>query len=114
MVQDRFEFEARLKRLVHKHTNMSRGYRTTMRPDGLIVVKPRRKRSPISLASVVIFLAAFFVFKGFLIANLGPAAYDDRVADLSGGTMVEQAGAVLMQADPLANMIAQKMGPILR
>jgi hypothetical protein len=88
---------------------MARGYTTTIRPDGLIVARPKRQGSPISGRSVLLFVAAFILFKGFLIASLGPATYDERVARLSVGTPVERAGALTMQIDPLSAYAADRM-----
>jgi len=64
--------------------------------------------------SVLLFLGAFVFFKAFLVANLGPQTYDDRLARLNNGTVVEQAGAFVMQADPLTVYAAQKIRPVLR
>lgn len=114
MASGQIEFENRLRRLLRKHRAMSRGYTARMRPDGLIEARPRRSVNPISGRSVVIFLAAFVLFKGFLIASIGPAGYADRVALLESGTIVEQFGAFAMQADPLSDLAAQKLGPLLR
>ena len=108
------EFEDRLRRLLRKHRAMSRGYTTRMRADGLIVAKPRRAAPPISGRSILIFLVAFVLFKGFLIANLGNETYDARVARLELGNLTEQAGAFAMQSDPLAELIARKVAPLLR
>ncbi|MEM7091105.1 MAG: hypothetical protein AAF496_16220, partial [Pseudomonadota bacterium] len=72
---------------------MSRGYVARMRQDGLIVVKPRRAKLAISPKSILIFVMAFFVFKGFLLSSLGPTTYDERLASLSEGTAGEKAGA---------------------
>lgn len=114
MVFDQLDFEHRLRRLMRKHRAMSRGYTTSLRPDGLIVAKPKRRASPVSLRSVILFLVAFVLFKGFLIANIGPQAYSERVARLMDGTAIEQAGGVVMQIDPLSQMVSEKIGPILR
>lgn len=111
---DRYDFEARTRRLIGKHTNMANGYKTKVQRDGLIVVKPKRKNSPISMRSFAIFLIAFFAFKGFLIANLGEQTYGERVAQLGNGTSVEKAGAMVMQPDVISQYIAQAIGPILR
>ncbi len=108
------QFDQRLRRLSRKHRAMSRGYTTRMRPDGLIETKPRRSRPGISAKSVILFLGAFFLFKGFLIASIGAEGYDERVARLAAGTLPEQAGGFVMQADPLAEMISLKIGPVLR
>lgn len=107
-------FDQRLQRIGKKHRAISRGYLPRMRSDGLIVLKPKRAQAPISSRSVALFLGAFFVFKGFLVVNLGEQTYQDRVTQLQEGTVVEQAGAFLMQIDPLSRLIAQKIGPVLR
>lgn len=114
MVQQQIQFDERLRLLARKHSAMSRGYVTRMQPDGLIVAKPRRRSRRVSGRAVFLFLAAFVGFKAFLVANLGPQTYDDRLARLEAGTMVEQAGAFVMQADPLTMYFAQMIGPILR
>ena len=113
MVSDQTEFQERLRRLVRKHRAMARGYTTRMRSDGLIVAKPRRAVSPISGRSVLIFLLVFLAFKGFLIANLGAAAYSERVERLQSGNFAEQAGAFAMQADPVSKMFADLVAPLL-
>ncbi len=114
MSQDIVEFKNRLRRLERKHTAMSRGYDAHMRADGLIVIKPKRSAPAVSGRAVIIFLLAFFVFKGFMLANIGIAGYDERVERLQQGTIVEQAGAWVMQREPLTQFVADKMGPILR
>ncbi|MHA6263620.1 hypothetical protein ACXYMO_10495 [Arenibacterium sp. CAU 1754] len=91
---------------------MSNGYTMRMQPDGLIVAKPRRA-SRISGRSVLIFLAAFLLFKGFLIANLGAEGYGERISRLESGTFVEKAGAFAMQIDPLSELVSQKLRPLL-
>lgn len=114
MSSSHLEFETRVRRLLRKHTAMSRGYTTRMREDGLIVAQPRRQVAPISGRSLFIFLMAFVLFKGFLIANLGPTGYDERVGRLEQGNLMEQAGAFAMQADPIASMVAIQIGSVLR
>jgi hypothetical protein len=114
MVENQLQFDQRLRRLTKKHRAMAQGYTTRMRPDGLIVVKPRKTKSRVSFRSVLLFVAAFFLFKGFLFATLGPETYDERVGRLQQGSMIEQAGAFVMQGDPVTNFIASKLGPILR
>jgi hypothetical protein len=93
---------------------MGNGYTTRLKSNGLLVVQPKRARRGISGKSILLFLVAFFAFKGFLIANLGLLAYEDRLTTLQGGTVFEQAGAWVMQADPAAQFIAEKIGPVLR
>lgn len=114
MVDSQIQFDRRVQRLEKKHQAMSRGYTARMRKDGLIVLKPRRARPGISLRSVVLFAVAFFVFKGFLLANLGPESYGERINRLNSGTPVEVAGAWIMQPDPVTVFVADQMGPVLR
>jgi hypothetical protein len=114
MSEEALQFKNRLRRLERKHSAMSKGYQAKLRSDGLIVMTPRRQGPRISARSVLLFLAAFFLFKGFLIANIGIDGYNDRVVRLEGGNTVEVAGAWVMQADPLALLVAEKIGPVLR
>ncbi|WP_245834206.1 hypothetical protein [Yoonia maricola] len=81
--------------------------------DGLIVAKPRlyRPRFPLKGLLAVLFLG--FLFKGFLFAYLGEAEYVERVAALEGGSVLEQAGAWIMQPDPVTVMAAGGIGTIL-
>lgn len=85
-----------------------------MRADGLIVVRPKRVYSKFSVKPFIILAVTLIAFKGILLSALGPVTYGERVADLKSGTVVEQAGAWVMQADPLTHLIAEKLGPILR
>lgn len=114
MVETKTHFDNRLNVLGHKHKAMTRGYTTHMRNDGLIVVKelPQKKQFPIK--GLVLLLLGFFCFKGFMLAAVGQDAYAERVASLQSGTFVEQGGAWVMQADPVAQVVANYMGPILR
>jgi len=114
MVNDQLHFDERLRRLERKHRAMSRGYTTHMLPDGLIVAKPKRAQVRISGRSILLFAMAFIAFKGFLIANLGSLGYEERLARLDNGTMVERGGAFVMQIDPLSKFAAEQIGPIFR
>lgn len=108
------QFEKRLRKLARKERAMERGFTTQLRTDGLLIVKPKRRGAPISLRSVLLFLAAFIVFKAIAMAELGPATYGAHVAELSQGTVIEQAGAWVMQADPASVAVANYIRPYLR
>ena len=112
--QSHAQFDRRIASLTKKHQAMSRGYSARLRPDGLIVVKPRRKRLAVSPKAFLMFAAAFFAFKGFLLASLGATTYEQRLERLNAGTSVERAGAWVMQIDPLSQVLAQKLGALLR
>ncbi|TNF59472.1 MAG: hypothetical protein EP307_10375 [Rhodobacteraceae bacterium] len=114
MEPERAQFAKRLRRLARKHDAMSRGYETRIRPDGLLIVRPRRRSSGISLKSVIIFLAAFILFKGLVLAEVGQGTYENRLVAMQSGTWVEQAGAVVMQIDPATRYVAGFLAPFLR
>jgi len=112
-VQAHVPFDKRLKRIVRQHDKMSNGVVRRVNSDGLIVAKPRmyRPRFPLKGLLAVLFLG--FLFKGFLFAYLGEAAYGERVATLQGGTVLEQAGAWVMQPDPITVLAADGIALIL-
>jgi hypothetical protein len=114
MRESHLQFDKRLHRLGRKHQAMAQGYTTHLRSDGLIVAKPLRVSRRLSAKPALLFIAAFFLFKGFLLASLGPDAYGDRIGRLQSGTFVEQAGAWVMQAEPVSQLIARQIGPVLR
>ncbi|WP_406648586.1 hypothetical protein QEZ52_05860 [Aliisedimentitalea scapharcae] len=114
MSEEALQFKNRLRRLERKHTAMSNGYRAQLRSDGLIMMTPQRKKSAISGRAVILFVLAFLAFKGFLIANIGIEGYQDRVDRLRSGNAVEAAGSWVMQIDPASELIAEKIGPVLR
>lgn len=108
-------FDKRLNRVTRKHQAMSRGY--TFRLDkksGLVSIKPKRAKgaSPISLFLAVLMIG--LLFKAVVLANIGPAAYDDKVAALRSGTVVEQASVYLLDRGNMTNTLATFVGGFLR
>ncbi|TMV07682.1 hypothetical protein FGK63_09445 [Ruegeria sediminis] len=114
MTGKQLEFDQRVHRLNKKHQKMSRGYRTQVRSDGLVVMKPYRVRSAIPTRVIVMALCAFFAFKAFLLSTIGATSYDERVQRLSNGTPVEKAGAWVMQAEPVSEFLAAQFTKVLR
>ena len=114
MIESKSHFEGRLRRLGRKHTAMSRGYVTQMRNDGLIVVKPRRRRVHFPLKGIVWMILGFIAFKAFLLSSIGPDAYASRLDTLAQGTLFEQGGAWVMQKDPATQFLSQLVGPVFR
>jgi len=113
MTGKQLEFDQRVHRLTKKHQMLSRGYRATMRKDGLVVMKPQRVRSGIPAKVLLFCFLGFFAFKAFLLSSLGPSGYESRVDSLNEGTSVEQAGAWVMQIDPLTQVISQQLNKVL-
>ncbi|MCU9838424.1 hypothetical protein OEZ49_11650 [Ruegeria sp. WL0004] len=114
MVDNRIDFDHRVRRLTKKHEAMSRGYYGRVRKDGLIEMKPRRSGIKLPVRALLLIVASIFIFKGFLLASLGSDTYGYRVERLAGGTAVEQAGAWVMKPDPLSVFLAEQIGPVLR
>ena len=113
MTGKQLEFDQRVHRLSKKHQKMSRGYRASMRKDGLVVMKPQRVRSAVPAKVLLLCLVGFFAFKAFLLTSLGPSAYQFRVNSLNEGTLVEQAGAWIMQIDPVTEAVSAQLSKVM-
>ncbi len=108
-------FEKRLRAITRRHDRMNRaGVVHSVNHDGLIIAKPRRRALRFPLRGLLLLIAVGFAFKGYLLADLGPATYNDRVGVLQAGTIVEQGGAWLMQADPVTVWSADMINTYLR
>ncbi len=113
MTGKQLEFDQRVHRLNKKHRKMTRGYRATMRKDGLVVMKPQRMRSAVPAKVLLLCLLGFFAFKAFLLSSLGPSGYQYRIDSLNRGTSVEQAGAWIMQIDPVTEILSVQLNKVL-
>lgn len=114
-VQTQEDFSQRLHHLGRKHTSMTHGYTTKVGKDGLLIVKPKRRRSrALPLQAVALALFGFFAFKAFMLAAVGPVTYGERLDKLNSGTVIEQGGAWVMGIDPLTKVLAEIAGPVLR
>ncbi|MCA0907561.1 MULTISPECIES: hypothetical protein [Ruegeria] len=113
MTGKQLEFTQRVNRLNKKHQKMSRGYRATMRKDGLVVMKPQRVSSAVPARVLLLTLLSVVAFKAFLLSSLGPTGYQYRIDSLNEGTSVEKAGAWVMQIDPVSQAIAVQLNKIL-
>ena len=108
------QFTKRLKRLDRKNRDFERGFTTQLRSDGLLIVKPKRRVFGISGKTVILFLAAFIGFKGLAVAHMGPTTYEDRLAQLEEGTVIEQGAAWVMQPDPASLFVAGHLNKYLK
>ena len=113
MAQANVPFDKRLKRIVRRHDRMAHGVVKTVTADGLIVARPRVYRPRFPLKGLLALVVTGFVFKGFLFASMGGAAYAERVSALSEGSVMEQAGAWVMQPDVATVFIADKVKTIM-
>lgn len=107
------DFQKRLGTLERQHKAMANGYKTQVRGDGLIVIKPRRVRRGLPWRGLLLLAVGFIAFKAFMLASLGEATYGDRVTALRNGTLTEQLGAWVMQPDPLTVTFAAMIAPVI-
>lgn len=108
------QFARRLDVLGEKRAKLSHGYVTTIRNDGLVVVRPQRARLQFPLTGIIMTLVCFFVLKAFILASVGPVTYAERLGKLENGTVVERIGARAMAIDPLTQRLAYMGRPVLR
>ncbi len=105
-------FDARLKNINKARSRLARGYSAKVTRDGLIVFVPQGRRSEFPLRGIVWLIVGFLVFKAIVMANIGATVYDARVDALWDGSLIEQAGAFIMQADLVSEAIAGKIRPV--
>ncbi|MEP5730574.1 MAG: hypothetical protein ABJL67_14520 [Sulfitobacter sp.] len=117
MVETRDHFENRLNTLGRKHQKMTHGFTTKIDKNGLLVATPVRRTRIRGMGPVKIFALiaiGFFGFKAFTLASIGPVTYNERLAKLENGTMVEQAGAMLLAIDPVTEAMVGSVAPVVR
>jgi hypothetical protein len=51
--------------------------------------------------------------KGVILAQIGPADYNDRLARAEGGSVVQQVSTYVMQIDPITEWIAGTLHAVL-
>jgi len=114
MVETHDHFTKRLTILGRKHTALSHGYTTRVGKDGLILVTPKRARRGFPTKTLLLLVVGFFAFKAFMLAALGPVTYNERLAKLANGSVIEQVGAKALSIDPITEFMAEFAGPVLR
>lgn len=113
MAQADLSFEHRVRRVARKHRAMAQGIVHRMGADGLVSAYPRRRMPSFPLRGLMVLIGAAFLFKACLFAALGASVYEDRVALLQSGSIVEQGGAWVMQADPATIWVAEQINGVL-
>ncbi|MDW4499516.1 hypothetical protein R5H30_16100 [Sulfitobacter sp. D35] len=103
-------FQRRVAELTRKHRALAEGYTPLIGPDGLIELRPTRARHGVPVRAILLTALCFVAFKSFMLASLGPLTYQERVEALQQGTVVERAGAWIMQVDPAT----EKLGSLMR
>lgn len=75
-------------------------------------VRPKARRALPWRGVALIFLGTL-LFKGTLLASLGPVVYDARVTALAEGSVIERVGAWMLQADAPTRVIAGLIAPLV-
>ncbi|MFZ7091580.1 hypothetical protein [Primorskyibacter sp. 2E233] len=107
-------FDKRQKALRRKHKRMAHGYVNKLDKNGLITQRPDSKASGFGLRFLVLAVIGFMIFKAFLLGGLGQEKYLAHVSQLQSGSGFEQAGAMLMQIDPVTEKLGALIGPYLQ
>lgn len=105
------EFDKRLRTIQQRNQKKRHGSNYRVGADGLIAMHPRKRSPRFPIKGIALLVAAGFAFKVFLYMNLGGATFEQRVSELANGTLVEQAGAWIMQPDPVTLMIVDQLRP---
>jgi len=106
-------FDKRLTRIGRKRARLVHGYSSQVGKDGLIVFRPKHSRGGFPIRGLVFLVVGFFCFKALILAHLGETVYSQRVDALAAGSVVEEAGAFVMQAEPVSLAIAQLIRPLV-
>jgi hypothetical protein len=115
MVYTKEDFNARIGAVDKDKSNvLRRGYTTKIDKNGIIVVKPRAKRLRLPIKGVVFLIAGFLCLKALMLSANGPDTYNDRLATLENGNVIETVGARVLGIDPVTQLIANKIGTFFR
>lgn len=107
-------FNKRVREIEGRHKRLSSAYVRLEERDGLLIPVARsRPRRSMPLRGITLSLVTFLVFKGFLLAYLGPITYADRLATLEAGNAAEKLGGWIMSADPVTLWIASQLGALI-
>ncbi len=112
MVETKDHFVQRLSGLQRKHAKS--GVYTRVDNNGVLIIKAKRSRFYFPYKGLALLVVSFFVLKAFMLSVNGPDTYGDRLAILENGTIVEAMGAKLLGVDAATQMLADKIGPLLR
>jgi hypothetical protein len=103
------EFGTRIRKIDRRHRRLAEGFVTSVNHDGLIIAVPKRRRVRVPFAGIALLAIGVIALKGLIHAQLGESSYQQRLASLEAGSTVEQAGAWVMQADPLTLWVSQQV-----
>ena len=77
--------------------------------DGLEIARTRNNRRWLPIWHIAVFVYLALLIRLVAIADVGPAAYANRLDQMSNGTLVEKSVAMVMQMDPISQKLALKI-----
>lgn len=77
--------------------------------DGVLIARRRKHRRSLPMREILLFLVAVVAFKVVLVFDMGAAGYGAKVAELSGGTTIEQWAGWAMRLDPVSQYIVDQV-----
>lgn len=78
-------------------------------PDGVELTRVRSNRRWMPVWHIIFFIYMGLLIRLVVMADLGPAGYDQRMAALKNGNFIERAAAKVMDMDPVSRALAIKL-----
>lgn len=115
MVQTKENFSARLNGVDAKHSKLlRRGYTSRVDKNGVIIAKPKPMRLRLPVKGAFLVVVCFIGLKAFMLLANGPDTYNDRLASLKSGTLLEQWGAAALAIDPATQFVVDQVAYYVR
>jgi hypothetical protein len=106
------QFRQRLKRIARIHRRGGGFEAAGTLGQSFYTRQAKRQQRPVLRPAITI-VATLVTMKAVAAASMEEGAYAARVANLSGGTAIERAGALVMKPDPISRTLAQWMQPLI-
>lgn len=114
MVYTRDDFNTRLNNVDGKRSKLiRRGYTTRVDNNGIIIAKPKPMRLRLPVKGAFLMVLCFLGLKAFMLYANGPETYNERLATLQNGSIVEQWGAVVLVVDPATQFFADQLAYLI-
>lgn len=107
--RNRIDFQGRLGRIEKTHTHGGGFEAPGTLGMSYYNARRRRIRLPRWPLTLLVTMAMLFLLKAMLHVTIGASVYDDKVAILRGGTDIDRIGAILLQADPVTLLLADRI-----
>lgn len=78
-------------------------------PDGVELTRVRSNRRWMPVWHIIFFIYMGLLIRLVVMADLGPAGYDQRMSALKNGNFIERAAAKVMDMDPVSRALAIKL-----